>query len=599
MNRPLPRQPAARRFAVACFGLTRERARRQPWHVAFGIARGLAARGHLVTLVTDAADPPREAGIEVRSVPRLLRRGRATPALAAEIARSGAERVWLVSGALGLARMRPLGLPAPVTLVMASPRARLAELFAVGLAALWRERAVAALPLVNALLPGLLLRRGLARSGADEVLYLSAATRERYAELGLPRGRLLRPQVEAAVCTGLPPPTGPRRVAYLGPALALRGVDLALEAFERAAALGLDARLELLIRPDGGPRALAWLRRRIAVSPAVGRIDLETRMLAPDELRQRIARCHAFLLPFRAPVSEAPLVVVEAALSGRPVVVLDAPGVSEQALALGGIVAPRPEDLPHALLHACRRPPGPPPDPGAWTRWERAVGALLAPRHPLAEHRLLALCGVDGSGKTVLVERLRARLADAGIPTRHVWSRFRNYTSKPLLALARLTGHNRKEKHPGFTIGYHEFRGTAYAVPFLALQVLDTALDSRLRLRGRTLMVADRCALDTLVDLAVDTGLDEFVLDRLAPLVRRLLPRPAAAVVVQRNPGLIAAQRPDAVADRNFARRRALYQRLAARLDLPVVDNDGPVEAAVEAILAAVARGAADLARAA
>lgn len=592
-----PPRAETRRLAVVCFGLERDRVRRQPWHVALGIARGLAARGHLVTLVTDAREPPAEPGLRIATVPRLLERGRPSAALRAAIAAAAAERVWLVSGALGLARLGPLELGAAVTIVMASPRLRLCELAGVGLAALWRERAVVALPAVNALLPGWLLRRGLARSGADEVLYLSEAARERYAALGLPRGRLLRPQVEAAVGAGPPPPSGPRRLAYLGPALAVRGVDLAIEAFERASALGLDGRLELLIRPDGGPRALAWLRRRLAASPVAGRIELDTRMLEPAELRDRLARCHAFLLPFRAPVSEVPLVVIEAALSGRPVVVLEAPGVSEHAAALGGIVAARPEDLPHALLHALRRPSGPPPDPAAWTRWERAVGALLEPPHPLAGYRLLALCGVDGAGKTLLVERLAARLAAEGLPTRHVWSRFRNYLSKPLLALARLTGHNRKEHHPGFTVGYHEFRGTAYARPFLALQAIDTALDTRWRFRGRSLILADRCALDTLVDLCVDTGLDELVLERLAPRLVALLPRPAAAVVIQRSPAAIAAQRPDAVADRNFARRRALYQRLAARLDLPLLDNDGPVEAAVDAVLQAVASGRAELSR--
>jgi glycosyltransferase involved in cell wall biosynthesis/thymidylate kinase len=593
-------EPAAaadpeRRFAIVCFGLERDRVRRQPWHVALGAARGLAARGARVTLVTDARDPPREPGLEVVTLPRLLERGRASDALRAVLAAGRFERVFLVSGALGLARMRRLGLAAPVTILLASPRARPRELLSVGLGGLWREREVALLPLVNALLPGFLLRRGLARSGADDVLYLSEAARRRYGALGLPTGRLLRPQVEATLCTGLPPPSGPPRVAYLGPALALRGVDLAIEAFERVRALGFELRLELLIRPDGGPRALAWLERRIAASPERERIELDTRMLAPEELRARLARCHAFLLPFRAPVSEVPLVVVEAALTGRPVVVLDAPGVSEYAAALGGIVAARPEDLPHALLHALRRPVGPSPDPAGWTNWERAVEPLLAPAHPLARLRVLAICGVDGAGKTFLLDRLRARLAAEGIATRHVWSRFRNYFSKPLLAAARLTGHNRKERHPGFTIGYHEFRGTLWARPFLALQAVDLALDTLVRFRGPGPILADRGPLDTLVDLAVDTGLDELVFDRLGPRILALLPRPAAAIVLERSPALVAASRPDALADRNFARRRALYRRLADRFGLPIVENDGPIEATVEAVLEAVASGRAEL----
>lgn len=269
--------------------------------------------------------------------------------------------------------------------------------------------------------------------------------------------------------------------------------------------------------------------------------------------------------------------------------------MSEYAAALGGIVAARPEDLPHALLHAVRLPAGPPPDPTGWTRWDRAVEPLLAAEPPWSALRLLAICGVDGAGKTLLVERLRDRFAARGVATRHVWSRFRNYLSKPLLAAARLTGHNRKEHHPGFTVGYHEFRGTPWARPFLALQAVDLALDTLCRFRGPQLILADRCPLDTLVDLCVDTGLDDLVLDRLGPRLLALLPRPAAAVVIQRSPALIAARRPDALADRNFARRRVLYQRLAARFDLPLIDNDGPIEATVEAVLEAVATGRAAL----
>ena len=63
---------------------------------------------------------------------------------------------------------------------MASPRLRPMELLRLGPAALWRERALLALPLVNALLPGMALRAGLRRSGADELVYLSEAARQRF-----------------------------------------------------------------------------------------------------------------------------------------------------------------------------------------------------------------------------------------------------------------------------------------------------------------------------------------------------------------------------------------------------------------------------------
>lgn len=206
---------------------------------------------------------------------------------------------------------------------------------------------------------------------------------------------------------------------------------------------------------------------------------------------------------------------------------------------------------------------------------------------------MIAISGVDGSGKTSLAGLTLDQLAMAGIPHRQVWSRFRNYLSKPLLALARLTGHSRREKVGRVRVGYHDFaRSPVLAWTFLVLHSVDLALDIlfRFRLRRRGTIVADRCAIDSLVDLAVDTGLDDIVLDRIGPRLLRLMPQPLLAVVIERPASLIAQQRPDALADRHFARRRALYRRLARHLGLPILRNDGPLEAAMSELSGLMAR---------
>lgn len=594
----VPRVARARapRLAVVCFGLERTRARQQPWHIALGLARGLHARGARVVLVSDATDPPREEAFAILQLPRLFAGGRASPELCRLVTTLGIERAFLITGAFRLARMRPLALPCWVTLILASPRLRLRELIGLSPADLWRERRFLLLPLINALLPGFLLRRGFHRSQARDIVYLSEAARSRYVALGLPRGALLRPQVTMPEPGGMSKDRRPQ-VLYLGPALAARGVDLAIAAFEQARARGLDGELLLLIRPDGGSSALRWLKRRLARSPFASSIRLETRMLSASEVSAHLAAARVLLAPFRAPVSDVPLVVIEGALAGCTPVALDAPGVGEYARALGGLVVSSPAELTDALLRAWQRPSSPPPDARPWTSWEKAVEPLLETCfHAIARYRLIALCGVDGSGKTSLVRALGARLAAAGISYTPVWSRFRNYLSKPLLALARLTGHNRKERHHSFTIGYHDFRETWYAKPFLALQTIDLTLDIALRFRRRDLVVADRCCLDTIVDLCIDTGYDEFILEHLVAYLVRLLPQPAAAVVIERAPRSIAMRRPDALADRHFFRRRALYRRLAERLRIPVISNDGLLEDTVEKVITAVIGGSADLA---
>ena len=547
-----------------------------------------------MTLFTNLAGQPTAAPYATMPLPALVVRGRPSAELRAALAHKRIDRTFVIIGAAQLARLRRLDLGAPVSLVMASPRLRPLELLRLGAGPLWRERSLLALPLLNALLPGWSLRAGLRRSAADEMVYLSATVRARFTALGLPPGRLLRPQVGAAV---LPPLSrgGPITIAYLGPPLAARGADLALQAFEAACARGLNARLQLLLRPDCSAACMRHFLAQVERSPWRNAIDCRVGMLGAAALRETLAGCHAFLLPFRAPVTEVPLVVIEAALSGRPTIVLPAPGVDEVVRSLGGIVAPSPAALPDALLAAASRPASSPAAPAAWTDWALAVDRLLDPASPgLARYRLVALAGVDGGGKTFLLQALQRRLDAAGIPHRHVWSRFRNYLSKPLLALARLTGHNRKEDQDGVRTDYHDFAGRPWlALPFLCLQVADTVLDAWWRYhrpRDRRTILADRCLYDTLVDLAVDTGLDDIVFGPLGRWLARLLPAPHLAVVLNRPAAAIRADRPDVLLDRQFARRRALYRRLAAEFGLPVLENDASPDAVLDRLerLAAV-----------
>jgi hypothetical protein len=110
--------------------------------------------------------------------------------------------------------------------------------------------------------------------------------------------------------------------------------------------------------------------------------------------------------------------------------------------------------------------------------------------------------------------------------------------------------------------------------------VADLVLDRwwRYRRHDYRLVLADRCVYDTLVDLAVDTGLDDVLFGRLGRWLVARLPRPHLAVVLNRPVAAIRADRPDVLLDRNFARRRALYRRLAEEFRLPTLENDAPPE---------------------
>ncbi len=206
--------PRGRPVAVVCFGFAADRVRRQPWHVAHGIARGFAANGRPVRLFTDAEAPPTPAEYRVEQVSALFAGDRPSPELLAAVAATAPDRVFLITGAVRLARLGSLrDLGAPVTLVMTSPRATPAELLRLGPGTWWREREVLRGPLLDALAPGWALRRGFRRSGAASLVYLSEAARARYGAAGLPEGELLVPQVEPEALPPAPAPSARPRVA--------------------------------------------------------------------------------------------------------------------------------------------------------------------------------------------------------------------------------------------------------------------------------------------------------------------------------------------------------------------------------------------------
>ncbi|MCB2010939.1 MAG: glycosyltransferase [Geminicoccaceae bacterium] len=577
---------------LVAFGLAADRTGRQPWHSVDGIARGLLECGERVTVVTDSDDVPGDRPYEIASVRRLFRHGRATAELLGLVLALDPQRVIVLSGPCALALMRHPRWRAETLLLMASPCLRMAEILAAGPGPVWRERRQTLRPLLDSLIPGFVLTAGYRRSGASAIIYLSRSSQSRFFARGLPLGKHVRPQATPFPRNGAGTAGhGPPVICYLGPPLAARGAILALSAFETACGDGLDARLLLLLRPDCGRAVMEDFLDRVERSPFAGRIHCHVGMLSQRDLRRAVSGVDIFLLPFLAPISDVPLVVLEAGLAGRTVVTLDTPGVSEYAADLGGIVVRDPKMLPEALFHAIRSPSPPPSSLNLsnWRGW-RAEAEKLPPARPRVIHDLamIALCGADGTGKSFLLGHLADELSARGIATVHVWSRFRNYLSRPLLALARLTGHNRRERTGATVTGYHDFARTPWlAWPFLLLQIIDNRIDLALRYRSRgsRLVLADRCIFDTLVDLCIDTGLDDLILDRLGPRLVARLPSPFLAVLVRRHPEAVARDRPDALADRNYARRRQLYDRMAERFGLAVIDNQGPPIRSVHEIL--------------
>jgi thymidylate kinase len=203
---------------------------------------------------------------------------------------------------------------------------------------------------------------------------------------------------------------------------------------------------------------------------------------------------------------------------------------------------------------------------------------------------IIFLTGVDGSGKSLLAGRLIEELQKEGLPVRHLWYRFNNIVSKPLLAFCRLIGLNHYKILSGTKIGYHDFeKSKIISWCFIICQLIDIWIVTLYKIWPQiitnNILVCDRGTYDTLVDVMVDTKNRSLCCSIIGKAFLLLLPRQRKIFYLQRNNKLIFKSRPDVSVDKNFDLRCELYQDCAKRFNWLTVNNDGSLVKTLNQIL--------------
>ena len=204
--------------------------------------------------------------------------------------------------------------------------------------------------------------------------------------------------------------------------------------------------------------------------------------------------------------------------------------------------------------------------------------------------RFIVISGIDGCGKTTVINQLRDRLEREGLTTRYAWLRYSHRLVRPVHALAKLVGLSRCYEIDGRRVWRHEFhRSRLFSSFYIALIWLDAwlgrlILGAKLTLKKADVVVCDRWVPDILVDLAVDTRRRCLLRDQWRRRFARILPPGTRQYLVVRNAERIVSARPDVTQDLSRSFRRRLYQRLGRRADIVVVSNNGAVDRAVDTI---------------
>lgn len=201
-----------------------------------------------------------------------------------------------------------------------------------------------------------------------------------------------------------------------------------------------------------------------------------------------------------------------------------------------------------------------------------------------AVSRIIAVTGVDGSGKTTLTDWLRQELRIRGHEPGFVWSRFNNYVSLPFLAATRMSGHNVYRVCAGVRMGFHDFERLPLPLRYLfvGLQAADVNLATlfKIRLPSRQIPVTicERGPWDTLVDVAADTALDKLAGPFFAKVFCGGVAKRTDMVLVDRDADLIEGSRPELKFDSKLRQRQKLYRRLADIGGWKILDNNGDLD---------------------
>lgn len=213
---------------------------------------------------------------------------------------------------------------------------------------------------------------------------------------------------------------------------------------------------------------------------------------------------------------------------------------------------------------------------------------------------LIALCGIDGTGKSTQAGLLKSAFESDGLEVEIIWCRWDPVIAKPAIRVLDRLSRGRESRpraaKAAATAGDPDRRrairrrllgSNLGRRAWMAIMVVDYGLQVARRvrraLRTADVVIVDRYRHDVMVDLSAGRDLVDT-----PRLLRWLLPDPTHIIVLDAKEEVAHRRKPDSPDITYLRDRRALYLSMAYRSNLPVIDTKGSIESVSKELLAAV-----------
>lgn len=203
--------------------------------------------------------------------------------------------------------------------------------------------------------------------------------------------------------------------------------------------------------------------------------------------------------------------------------------------------------------------------------------------------KCIIISGIDGSGKSAIIDGLKRILEADGEKVGYIWLRMNHYLTKGMHAVARIIGLSVKVHNEMGDVWQHRlYKSHAFCLLYVFTTYLDSWI-SRLKFnkiaKGHDVVICDRWIPDILIDLATKTHRNDFLDSKWTGRFMKILPGDARMFVVVRNTQAVMDCRLENRVDPDFDYRLGIYEELCKKDYVTVIDNNSSIENSVRQIV--------------
>lgn len=208
--------------------------------------------------------------------------------------------------------------------------------------------------------------------------------------------------------------------------------------------------------------------------------------------------------------------------------------------------------------------------------------------------RLIAITGVDGTGKSTLAALLVDELRARGIASRRIYGRIAPIVARLMMITARLTflrWSSHRSEYPAYAarrsrILQKPIPAGIYSATICAEAIVQLWLKLLPSLHSDSWIVADRYWYDTVIgDLAVHLSFSEEQFERAMHWGLLFIPGPHRAYLLSAPIEVCLGRKQDVPHPDYIAERSRWYGKLGARQGIQLLDAQEPAHMLVQAIL--------------